>query len=391
MKKQLFIVGTLLLLACSSIHAQYSHWSIKAKGGVNVLRARTSSSNNFFDRTFNPTFGADLEYTLTPTFGLGLEYSYLGNNQPDFGFDSQVHQALLISSFNLSNLTMKYRKGIWTNLNVYVNVGGGLGFGNWKAKSGLLSGQSDDVINLGYTFGPSIEYNLNRSLAIGVEGSYKWFSNGRFNDVQLDNNKGFYTAELSFRYKIPCGARTHIRNVSVVEYDFAHMPVNNSNQEKLQGQIDSLKNALAVVAATPKVINQYIMKDTVAKTKEKPITIDSTKVDAGRMLNGTRRASYVSEPEVEDTTKADIQMKTESYVNTSLKRYSVVVGSFMSKDNADALVVSLKGQGYNTEVVQNEQGLNRVVIFTSNSSGAAIAQAKKVRSRFSGAWVMILK
>lgn len=384
MKKQLLLVGTMLMFSCASIFAQYSGWSIQAKGGVNSMKAPYPS---FLDRDYNPAFGGVLEYTFTPTFGIGAEFYSMNNDHADFNYSSQIQQAILFSSFNVSNLTMKYRQGKWANFNIYVNVGGGFGFGKWSG-TGVKAGSSDDVTNLAYSFGSNLEYDLNRSLAIGLEGTYRWFSNGYYNTPELYHSKGIYNANLTLRYKIPCKAKTHIRNVSIFEYDYAYSPKNTNVVNELQIQIDSLKQEVAALAAQPKVVTQYVtVKDTVkADVPVAPVVNEAPRPDA---LNAVPVSSQ--EEGVEEVPTAGVQMRTESYVNASLKRYSVVVGSFMNKVNADALVVSLKGKGMDTEVVQNEQGMNRVVVFSSNSLGAAIGQAKKIRSTYPGAWVLILK
>lgn len=387
MKKQLLLVGTMLILSCASVFAQYSGWSIQAKGGVNSMKAPYPS---FLDRDYNPAFGGVLEYTFTPTFGIGAEFYSMNNDHADFNYSSQIQQAILFSSFNISNLTMKYRQGKWANFNIYVNVGGGLGFGKWSG-TGVKAGSSDDVTNLAYSFGSNLEYDLNRSLAIGLEGTYRWFSNGYYNTPELYHSKGIYNANLTLRYKIPCKAKTHIRNVSIFQYDYAFTPKNTNVVNELQIQIDSLKQEVAALAAQPKVITQYVtVKDTLLVKKAEA---DSSKMDEGKMYNGTPKASLPSEEIAVDETEpvGNVQMRTEAYVNASLKRYSVVVGSFMNKANADALVVNLQGKGLDTQVVQNEQGMNRVVVFSSNSLGAAIGKAKQMRSKYPSAWVLILK
>lgn len=389
MKKQLLIIGTILMLTSASIHAQYSSWSIQAKGGVNSMKGGDDGSG----KSINPAFGAALEYTLNPVVGFGAEYYYMDNKQAGLSFNSKVSQALLFTSFNMSNLTMRYRKGFWSKTNIYVNLGGGLGFGDWKG-TGLSAAKSGDVVNLAYSFGSNVEYNINRSLAIGVEADYRWFSNSKFNMPPFEEfHKGFYNVNFAVRYKIPCKARTHIRNVSVVAYDITNTSNNTEKIDGLQTQIDSLKQAVAVIAAEPKQITQYIMSnDTARKPAANAAVQSATPFDSTRMLNGTRRAVVLPvEAEEPASTIGDVQMKTESYVNSQLKRYSVVVGSFMNKENADAMISNLKGQGISAETVQNEQGKYRVVVFGSNSLGAAISQAKKMRSRYPGAWVLILK
>jgi len=86
-----------------------------------------------------------------------------------------------------------------------------------------------------------------------------------------------------------------------------------------------------------------------------------------------------------------VSMKTESYTNSPLKRYSVVVGSFSNRDNADNFTDKLKGLGYEIIVVQNEQGLYRVITHTTNSIDNAVQQVKKIRTKYADSWILVLK
>ena len=104
-----------------------------------------------------------------------------------------------------------------------------------------------------------------------------------------------------------------------------------------------------------------------------------------------------------ETVKADDSYRTEKVVLSSgkegsLKAFSVVCGSFSSKNNAENLRSSLIDEGYNAIVVQNpETGMYRVVCAsfdTKEAAAEARAQFKAdhpQNSDFQKAWLLYNK
>lgn len=213
MKKQLLIV--LLIIAGIGIStnswAQYDCWSIQAKGGINTIRGMYTTQ---FNRDYNPEFGLNVEYTISPIIGIGSECIYLNNNhdQPNnnIHFNSSLYETTLFTSINLTNLSLKYRSGLWQRFNMYANLGAGFGSGSdWKKNN--LNAKSN--INLAASMGFNFEYNINRLFAVGFEVQYWWNSNGWYNPTEYSGNKDFYTGNLNFRFKIPSWNGEHIRNL----------------------------------------------------------------------------------------------------------------------------------------------------------------------------------
>ena len=66
----------------------------------------------------------------------------------------------------------------------------------------------------------------------------------------------------------------------------------------------------------------------------------------------------------------------------NLKQYSVVIGSFVNKTNAESLKNRMQAQGYSPVVVQNEKGLYRVVVATFDTRAEATAQRNAIKNRF---------
>ena len=104
-----------------------------------------------------------------------------------------------------------------------------------------------------------------------------------------------------------------------------------------------------------------------------------------------------------ETVKVDESYRTEKVVLSSgaegsLKAFSVVCGSFLSKSNADNLRASLIDEGYNAIVVQNpDTGMYRVVCASfDNKAAAAEARAQfkadhPQNSDFQKAWLLYNK
>ncbi|MGG6544892.1 UNVERIFIED_CONTAM: SPOR domain-containing protein [Prevotella sp. 15_C9] len=74
---------------------------------------------------------------------------------------------------------------------------------------------------------------------------------------------------------------------------------------------------------------------------------------------------------------------------TGLKTYSVVVGSFSVKANAEGLCRRLQDAGYGAQIVYNS-GINmyRVVAATYDSKASAVQSRNQLRSQFADAWLL---
>ncbi len=83
----------------------------------------------------------------------------------------------------------------------------------------------------------------------------------------------------------------------------------------------------------------------------------------------------------------------ESSDASKLYAYNIVVGSFTNKTNATALMESLKTEGYNAFLAQNEKGMYRVIAASYNNREAATTGRNALKSRFAprfnDAWLLI--
>ena len=72
-----------------------------------------------------------------------------------------------------------------------------------------------------------------------------------------------------------------------------------------------------------------------------------------------------------------------------LSDYSVVVGSFSVIANAEGLQQKLRGQGYNAQIVKNDdRNMYRVVASTFSNKPDAVRSRDNLRSTYPDAWLL---
>ena len=90
-----------------------------------------------------------------------------------------------------------------------------------------------------------------------------------------------------------------------------------------------------------------------------------------------------------------VKQEAVSMVNGSgLKTFSVVIGSFLSKANAETQMDLLKKDGYEAQVVKSEadgKTWYRVVATTFESKTDAAASKNALSAKFPGAWLLYAK
>jgi hypothetical protein len=76
----------------------------------------------------------------------------------------------------------------------------------------------------------------------------------------------------------------------------------------------------------------------------------------------------------------------------SLRRYNVVIGSFRNRTNASALKERMQYEGYNAMLAENELGMIRVIIYSSDNKAESIRSRSSFKSKyypnFQDAWIL---
>lgn len=100
------------------------------------------------------------------------------------------------------------------------------------------------------------------------------------------------------------------------------------------------------------------------------------------------------------TTDADVRTIQGGFSvvsGSALKTYSVVVGSFVTQANAEGLMTTLRGKGYDSRVVKTNETINgqtgwyRVVASSYDDKASAVSSRDELRSTYAGAWLLYSK
>lgn len=226
------------------------HWSIIPRLGFNA-----------FDGDFNsemkhnvaiPNAGIGVEYNFTPVWNIGLEYMYdmytvtgdrsLPLQNADTLLCGDMHKAQVYLSMDLINLFFpKARKKIFS---LFAQVGGGAGW--YQSRKYYMDdternpthdrGHTATYINADGVNGPdrmdgykclpfvnagiTAEFNLNRTLALGIRADYSYFTkdyiDGRGFSGEAShaskNNDGIFDITLGLRIKVDAMHKNHVRN-----------------------------------------------------------------------------------------------------------------------------------------------------------------------------------
>lgn len=224
------------------IATAYSHWSLTPHFGF-----------NYFDGDFNsemqhaiwfPNAGLDLEYDFNPVWGLGLSYMFSrygvtgrpGFDNADKLLEGYMHKAGLYVSMDFMNLFFPRAKKKIFSANAI--VGGGYA---WYKSTTYFP--DDDAHGRGHTAqqtpmamdkyngqlylqaGLGIDFNLNRTMALGLRATYVYFVNDYIDGrgvsgqhaVASKNNDGMVDVSMFMRFKLMAVSKTHVRNISSFE------------------------------------------------------------------------------------------------------------------------------------------------------------------------------
>ena len=255
MKKCLFIS---VMIACNIVFATsqnvencvnppVSHWSFGLKAGANYFRALPASSVHV--QRIHLILGGTVEYSINPLAGIGIE---LMNNPYSGKFNTTTLDASILDllpyfSVNLSNLLSPYRSGFWKKVNIFSETGGGYGLYNYSLNN---KPTKYDFTMLAKT-GVNIEYNINKLLALGFEGQYRYYDRANLGGAAslAKGNCEAVTLSIGMRYKFGTKSKQHARNINMCEYDLR--PTTTVIVEKTSNDSDQV----AIAALTQKVQN----------------------------------------------------------------------------------------------------------------------------------------
>ncbi|MBR5350003.1 MAG: SPOR domain-containing protein [Prevotella sp.] len=145
----------------------------------------------------------------------------------------------------------------------------------------------------------------------------------------------------------------------------------------------------AVMAFTSCKSNESAYKKAYEKAKAQETTL------ATQPEETTVVAPVVSRP-VTETTVVDnvdnVSVRQESLTvvdGAGLRNFSVVVGSFSVKANAEGLTQTLRNQGYAAQIAYNaSRNMYRVVASTYDDKASAVRSRNDLRNTYPDAWLL---
>jgi cell division septation protein DedD len=190
--------------------------------------------------------------------------------------------------------------------------------------------------------------------------------------LRINNNNTSNTTEKSMKkYTMICAAlcaALMFTGCKSSESAYKQAYLKAKQQEELQQKQEAEAQAKAQQAA------QEQENNVVVPMEEKPV--NETQV-------------------VDNADNVPVRQETVSVVaGAGLKNFSVVVGSFSLKANAAGLQQTLNNQGYNAQVVVNNQvspAMYRVVATTFDSKSEAAASRNALQEKYPGAWLLYAK
>lgn len=257
------------------VSKRYANWSIIPHIGFNV-----------FDGDFNrerkhpislPSAGLDIEYDFTPVFAVGVEYMYsrygtrgvVDKGEADTLLLGHMHKPSLYLSADLIGLFYPHDKRKIFSINAI--LGGGYGFyktlisyTDKETKSTV--GRSPDAPMTKYEgaaffrFGANFEFNLNRTIALGLRAEYDYFLDDKIDGrgyagaggQSSKNNDGIADITLNLRIKLTGQEHSHVRNIGGIEP--------NIDIAKRLSEIEEIANNAALAAEEAKVANKEAKK-----------------------------------------------------------------------------------------------------------------------------------
>lgn len=234
-----------------SVATEYAHWSIIPHVGFNVFDG--DFNNEKAHSVYFPNAGLAIEYSFTPVWSLGIDYMFdrygvegkkgAGSDNADMLLKGMMHQAGAYVSMDVVNLFFPHARRKIVNIQPFVGAGHA-----WYKNSVMFNddsrGHTASYIWDDGTTGPksmdayrgaffvraglNVEFNLNRTLALGIRAQYNYFvndyiDNRGFSGPQASaskNNDGIADITLNMRFKLEAVKKTHVRNV-VHEYEAA--------------------------------------------------------------------------------------------------------------------------------------------------------------------------
>ena len=280
MKKFITLLAAISVFCVGNIAAQsadYAHWSVAIKGGINYYRIKPDLGqpdwSTFETRVNNASWSLpiiSIDYTVNPYYGFGLEGGWFNYNRE--GLKGSTIDLMFNNSVNLSNLLAPTRQGFWKKSTFYGNAALGIGFFKNKPIGSLSAMKETDGISPIVVAGLEYNYNFNSHLALILEGQYRAYLRDGLGIAPATswNDDGF-SANIGLHLKFHGENKTHVRDASVGEYysdlfggktAAAEVPAIASNENRIKALEDKINDLQAQLAGLSKKLNDLEGKPT---------------------------------------------------------------------------------------------------------------------------------
>ena len=220
----------------NGVAEKFAHWSLIPHVGFNAYDGDFNSEMKH--NVSIPNGGLAIEYSFTPAWSIGADYMYdmytvtgkPGGENADTLLNGNLHKLGGYLSLDLMNLFFpKAKRKI---LGIQPLVGGGYAwyrnnkmyFDDTRYHTASAEPASMDSYKgcLYLNAGLNVEFNLNRTIALGVRATYNYFINdypdGRgYSGPQAlasKNNDGIVDVTLNMRFKLEAVSKTHVKNIN---------------------------------------------------------------------------------------------------------------------------------------------------------------------------------
>ena len=217
-------------------------WTLYIQGGFNVFDGDFTSEKDHAVQA--PTLGIGAAYYFNNTWSIGAEYAWrkygvkgkADENTAPIMLKGTAHQADAYITFDIFNAWRPQNK--FKLFALHLIVGGGAGWfknslyypNEWhKEPDGVTitfpqyfnyhTAQQKYESDSKYTWrslflgGASFEFNVNRSLALGVRAIYNYYIKDDIDGrLRGNNNDGVFDCSLMLRYKIDAVNKSHVAN-----------------------------------------------------------------------------------------------------------------------------------------------------------------------------------
>lgn len=220
----------------NGIAPKFAHWSLDLDLGFNSFDGDFNSEMKHPVWAPSATFG--IEYHFTPVWTISAQYVYdwyrvtgNGGRHADVLLDGMMHRVQGTLGFDLMSACFpRAQKKIFA-WELFVG-GGNAWYKNGTYYTGDMKGNTaaykplshDSYHTAPYIMaGTSFDFNVNRTIALGIKGTYSYFVRDDVDGRGLElvaskNNDGIFDVSMHIRFKLAAVKKTHVKNISGYKY-----------------------------------------------------------------------------------------------------------------------------------------------------------------------------